>query len=100
MSDHSITHDEAGEHHHPPYIKIFIILASLTLIELFIPPLVKVGWVAITSLVIIAIWKMKLILGYFMHLNYDARVLVAIAAVPAIFGSVLALALLMEYSGY
>jgi caa(3)-type oxidase subunit IV len=100
MSDHPLTHEEAHEHHHPPYMKIFGILATLTLIELFIPPLIHVGWIAITSLILIAIWKMKLILGYFMHLNYYARVLLAIAAVPASLAFVLVLSLLMEFSGY
>ena len=93
MSDETTTH----EHHHPPYMKIFGILAALTIVELLIPPLVHVQWIALTLLIAIALWKMKLIMGYFMHLNYDARVLLAIAAVPAIFGTVLVLALLMDF---
>lgn len=101
MSESSTTHPGPHEHHHhPPYMKVFGVLALLTFIELLIPPFIHVTWIAATSLIVIAIWKMKLILGCFMHLNYDARVLLAIAAVPAIFGTVLALALLMEFGGF
>jgi len=93
------THDEGVPHVHPPYVKVFLILASLTLIELFIPDLIgETLWLSATLLILIAIWKMKLILGCFMHLAYDARILLFIAGVPLILASILVTAVLLEWT--
>lgn len=98
MTDETMSHDEHEEHVHPPYLKVFAILAALTLIELFIPPTIgDVTWLAVSLLVIIAIWKMKLIMGYFMHLAFDARILLIVAGTPALLASIMVIALLMEY---
>ena len=98
MTDETKTSDEHEEHVHPPYMKVFSILAALTMIELFIPPIIgDVTWLAVTLLVLIAIWKMKLIMGYFMHLAFDARILLLVAGTPAILASIMVIAFMMEY---
>ena len=69
MTDETMSSGEHEEHVHPPYMKVFSILAALTLIELFIPPTIgDVTWLSVSLLILIAAWKMKLIMGYFMHL--------------------------------
>jgi caa(3)-type oxidase subunit IV len=94
-----MTHEEHEAHVHPPYMKVFAVLAALTLIELVVPTLIGgVVWLAVLVLVAIAIWKMKLIMGHFMHLQYDARILVVIAAAPAVLALILVSAFLMEYT--
>ncbi len=98
MTEEIASHEEHHEHVHPPYMKVFFVLAALTLVELFIPDLIgEVTWLSVSLLVIIAIWKMKLIMGTFMHLAFDARILLAIAVTPAVLASIMVLALLMEY---
>lgn len=98
MTDETMNHDEHEAHVHPPYMKVFAILATLTLIELFIPPLIgETVWLAVSLLVIIAIWKMVLIMGQFMHLKYDARILLLIAGTPAVLASIMVIAFLIEY---
>ena len=98
MTDETMTANEHEEHVHPPYLKVFSILAALTMIELFIPPIIgDVTWLAVTLLVLIAIWKMKLIMGYFMHLAFDARILLLVAGTPAILASIMVIAFMMEY---
>ena len=98
MTDENLTHDEHEAHVHPPYIKVFFVLASLTLVELFIPPLIgETVWLAVTLLVLIAIWKMVLIMGQFMHLKYDARILLLVAGTTAVLASIMVIAFLMEY---
>ncbi len=98
MTEEAATHEEHDEHIHPPYMKVFMILASLTLIELFIPPYIgEVTWLAVPLLIIIAIWKMKLIMGTFMHLAFDARILLVVVGTPAVLASIMVLAFLMDY---
>ncbi|MAE66813.1 MAG: hypothetical protein CMJ18_21350 [Phycisphaeraceae bacterium] len=99
MTDQAMTHDEHEAHVHPPYMRVFAMLATLTLIELFIPPLIgDTLWLSATLLILIAIWKMKLITGYFMHLAFDARILLVIAAVPVMLASILVSVCLMEWT--
>ena len=83
---------------HPPYGKVFLILVALTAIEVALPLTVErdIAWI---PMVFIAIWKICLIGGYFMHLKFDQRLLMLISIVPVFFGSILAFGLLMEYVG-
>ena len=91
-----------GEHHaHPPYTRIFVWLAALTVVELIVPfVLASHMGIAVGILIAIAIWKILLIIRYFMHLKYDARLLGFIASTPAILASILAIGLLLEYGGW
>lgn len=98
MTDETMTSGEHEEHVHPPYMKVFSILAALTLIELFIPPTIgDVTWLSVSLLILIAVWKMKLIMGCFMHLAYDARILLIVAVTPAVLASIMVIAFMMEY---
>src|SRR5262245_13188875 len=102
MSDHgpaTASEHVAAEAHavHPPYIKVFTILAALTLVELIIPSMFKAKpGIGVTLLIAIAIWKITLIIRYFMHLKFDARLLALIASTPATLASVMAIGLLSD----
>ncbi len=88
-----------GHAHHPPYMKIFAWLSALTIIEIFVPFVFHANKaIAITILVAIAIWKMNLILRYFMHLKFDALVLGLIAATPGLLALIMASGLLMDWN--
>jgi caa(3)-type oxidase subunit IV len=96
------TAEGEGEYHaHPPYTKIFIWLAALTIVELVVPfVLASQMGIAVGILIAIAIWKILLIIRYFMHLKYDARLLGFIASTPAMLASILAIGLLLDYAGW
>ena len=102
MSDHAPTanaHSHGEAHTHPPYLKIFGILALLTLVELVIPLLFHdAKGIGLTILIAIAIWKIWLIIRFFMHLKFDARILGMVASAPALFGSILAIGLLLDFA--
>ena len=90
----------ATEEHpyHPPYTKVFLALVALTVAEVlcaFLPP--GAFLIVVAILVAIGVWKISLIGGYFMHLKFDQKLLSFVAMVPAFFGSILAIGLLMEY---
>jgi caa(3)-type oxidase subunit IV len=99
MSQEAVLGAEAEEEHwHPPYTKIFLALVALTSVEIAAAWMPREAFLIMVSLmVVIGIWKIALIGGYFMHLKFDQRMLTFIAAVPIVFGTILALGLLMEY---
>ena len=96
--DAALNTDEHEEHWHPPYAQVFMALIALTVVEIaasFMPS--GAFLIMVTLMVIIGIWKIALIGGYFMHLKFDQRMLMFIATVPMIFGSILVFGLLFEY---
>lgn len=99
MSDHAVETTHAAEGHtHPPYMKVFWILATLTIVELVVPFLFTAQpSIGLTILIVIAVWKILYIGRYFMHLKFDNRVLGMIACTPAVLASIMALGLLMDY---
>lgn len=99
MTDHAHEGGEAAHAHHPPYMKIFMVLSALTLVELVIPPMFQANpGIGVAILIGIAIWKIILIIRYFMHLKFDARMLGMIACTPAVLASIMALGLLLDYA--
>jgi cytochrome c oxidase subunit IV len=64
------------EHEHPPeklYIKIAILLAVLTAIEVALY-YVKAGSLNTPVLIVLMIAKFFFVAGYFMHLKFDSRI--------------------------
>lgn len=76
-----------------PYLKVFILLGLFTLIEVFVAtsPLAKITQVIF--LMALAVSKALLVAMYYMHLRYDDRRLILIAASPLILASALMLVL-------
>ena len=102
MSDHAqaaTAHGNGEVHTHSPYMKIFGILSLLTVVELVIPLLLHdAKAIGLMILIAIAIWKIWLIIRVFMHPKFDARMLGMIAAAPAMFGTILAIGLLLDFA--
>ena len=90
VSGHAVEHDE------PNYIAIFIYLAILTGVELFVyavglPQTAKVG-----LLVALAFAKAVLVAMYFMHLAIERKVLAVIAITPIVLVTFLCFMLLPD----
>jgi len=68
------------------YLRIFVLLAVLTLVELAVPP---VGhglglWksVTVTLLGVLAAWKASYVGLYYMHLKYETKLLWGVIGLP------------------
>jgi len=64
------------------YIKIFIILSVLTVIEVGITFLGLPKMLLATLLVTFAVWKAALVAMHFMHLKFEKTTLTIVALVP------------------
>jgi cytochrome c oxidase subunit 4 len=73
------TETEAHEAHHPTprqYVEIAILLAVLTGIEVGLYYTESFfGSLVVPALLILALFKFLLVVGYYMHLKYEKRVL-------------------------
>ena len=66
----------ADLHEHPSertYIRIAIILAAVTLLEVVIYYIDAFGGILVPSLIILSAIKFATVVGYFMHLKFDDR---------------------------
>ncbi len=90
---------QAGEHHvshKKEYFAVFVILAVLTIIELFIPGLKNVStFMKGTALTGLAVAKAFVVAWFYMHLKEETAWLKFIAAIP-ISAAVYALVLILE----
>jgi cytochrome c oxidase subunit IV len=96
MTTQAAVPGHAVEHAEPNYIAIFIYLAILTGVELFVyaiglPEVPKVG-----LLVALAFAKAVLVAMYFMHLAIERRALAIIAIIPIILVTFLCFMLLPD----
>jgi cytochrome c oxidase subunit 4 len=68
-------HDADAEHHPTPadYVRIAIILAIITLVEVFIYYLPSMRPILVPILLVLSIVKFLAVVGYFMHLKDDKR---------------------------
>ncbi|HEX9775271.1 MAG TPA: cytochrome C oxidase subunit IV family protein [Actinomycetota bacterium] len=57
------------------YVKVALWLALVTGIEIFISYAGLPDWITILSLVALSLIKFLAVVGYFMHLKFDARLL-------------------------
>ena len=78
------------------YIKIFIILSVLTVIEVGITFLGLPKMLLASLLVIFAVWKAALVAMHFMHLKFEKRTLTIVAIIPFILCVFLILMLLPD----
>jgi cytochrome c oxidase subunit IV len=96
MTTQAAVPGHAVEHAEPNYIAIFIYLAILTGVELFVyaiglPEVAKVG-----LLIALAFAKAVLVAMYFMHLAIERRALAIIAIIPIILVTFLCFMLLPD----
>ncbi|MDQ2654728.1 MAG: cytochrome C oxidase subunit IV family protein [Chloroflexota bacterium] len=68
-------HDAHAEHHPTPadYVRIAIILAIITLVEVIIYYLPAMRPILVPILLVLSIVKFLAVVGYFMHLKDDKR---------------------------
>jgi caa(3)-type oxidase subunit IV len=78
------------------YIKIFIILSVLTVIEVGITFLGLPKMLLASLLVIFAMWKASLVAMHFMHLKFEKKTLTIVAIIPFILCTLLILMLLPD----
>lgn len=77
-------HAEHTEHHShkKTYIMVFIALAVLTAVEVFIPELDTSYMMIASSLTLLAVAKAFLVAYYFMHLNEESRWMKFLVFIP------------------
>lgn len=69
-----VAHDTA----HPKealYVKVALVLAAITAFEIVVSYLDWADWIAVVFLVGLSVVKFVAVVGYFMHLKFDSRVL-------------------------
>ncbi len=79
--------EEAGHGDTRTYTIILVILAVVTLLEVgtyFVPWLQHHFWVLFSLLSVMAIGKFALVVGYYMHLRYDAPYYTRVFVIPLI----------------
>jgi cytochrome c oxidase subunit 4 len=78
MSTHTadLHHGDAVEHEHPgerTYIRIAVILAIITIIEVAIYYIEALDDILVPALLIMSVVKFLFVVSYFMHLKFDDR---------------------------
>ncbi len=80
MAEHAAHgHEEPldeGAHAHPSslvYVRIAIVLAIITLIEVVIYYIPTIRPVLVPALLVLSLAKFLMVVGYFMHLRFDSR---------------------------
>jgi cytochrome c oxidase subunit 4 len=79
MASHQIAHGheaDHGEEHSTPamYVRVALILAVITLIEVIIWYLPSTRFLLVPALIILSLAKFLAVVGYFMHLKFDSPV--------------------------
>ena len=90
--------EHAPVNHTKTYIKIFIALAVLTLIEVGMTMIGMPKTPMVILLIALALVKAGLVAVYFMHLKYDSGFLSVIAYAPLAVASILILMLSLEWA--
>lgn len=99
------TAEHTGEHtatgHHPTprqYANIGILLAVLTALEVSLFYL-DVGPLFVPALVLLMVAKFSLVVGYYMHLKFDARIFRRLMLAGLILAAVLYAVVLVTFAG-
>ncbi len=76
-----------------PYVYVFLILAVVTVIEVYVSGLTFLALYRITFLIVMATAKASLVVAYYMHLKYEPRwmMLIPFGALALVFILVAAL---------
>ncbi|CAA9542991.1 MAG: hypothetical protein AVDCRST_MAG70-270 [uncultured Thermomicrobiales bacterium] len=94
-----------GHEGHPgesTYIRVALILAVVTAIEVAIYYIDVLSGILVPALVALSVGKFVAVVGYFMHLKFDDRKLTAIFVTGLVIAAsvVIALALMFDYNDY
>lgn len=81
-----------------PYMLIFVALVVLTAVEVGIVLVGLPRTLTVWTLVFLAVWKALLVALYFMHLRFERKRLIMLAAVPFPLALILVLVVLVEYA--
>jgi cytochrome c oxidase subunit IV len=87
----------AGAHPHPNYVGIWVVLAVLTVLELFVAFLPWSKAAIIFTLIALAVWKAVLVALYYMHLKFEPNRLKILAAAPLPLAVILVWVVTREY---
>lgn len=69
---HALEHEEHASNQ--TYVRIALILAVITAVEVVIYYMPSVRPVLIPALIVLSLAKFAAVVGYFMHLKYDSRI--------------------------
>ncbi len=85
--------DATEEHVRRPYVYVFLVLAIVTVVEVYVSTLSFLAIYRITFLVVMATAKASLVAAYYMHLRYEPRwiMLIPFGALALVFILVAAL---------
>jgi caa(3)-type oxidase subunit IV len=86
----------ATAHSHHNYIRIFVILSVLTVVEISITFLGLPKMILAVMLITLAVWKAALVAMHFMHLKLEKTTLTLVAVVPFVLCVFLILMLLPD----
>src|SRR5688572_13331858 len=97
MEQHDVqTHAQTHEHPQPgEYIRIAVILATITAIEVAVVYVEALAPVLIAILLVLSALKFALVVLWFMHLKFDSRLFSGIFVGGLILGAGLLIALLV-----
>jgi cytochrome c oxidase subunit 4 len=84
-------------HKHPSYVGIWVLLAVLTGVELFVAFLPWHKRVLIALLIGLALWKAILVALYYMHLRFEPNRLRIMVIAPLPLAVILVTAVITEY---
>ncbi len=85
-----------AEHPHVNYMTIFWMLLALTITEVGLVYAGLPRLVFVLSMIAFALAKAALVAFYFMHLKFEKKTLILVAAAPMIFASVLAVGIVPD----
>jgi cytochrome c oxidase subunit 4 len=76
-ADPHAAHPEGIAHEEHPtaavYVRVAIILAIITAVEVIIYYVPALRWVLVPALIVLSLAKFLMVVGYFMHLKFDNR---------------------------
>jgi len=100
-TDHLVD-DHEGHPGESTYIRVALILAAVTAIEVVIYYLDFLSGILVPALIVLSVGKFVAVVGYFMHLKFDDKKLTAIFVTGLLIAAsvVVALALMFDYNDY
>jgi cytochrome c oxidase subunit 4 len=96
MTDSRVKATEPAQRPKPNYIRIFIVLAVLTIIEVMASFTISIKAFLVLFLILLAASKAGLVVAYYMHLRFERAPVRVVALGPIILVVLLTAVLLVE----
>jgi cytochrome c oxidase subunit 4 len=96
MTDSTVKATEPAQRPKPNYIRIFIVLAVLTIIEVMASFTISTKALLVLFLILLAASKAGLVVAYYMHLRFERAPVRVVALGPIILVVLLTAVLLVE----